>query len=156
MTRTAKFLAVLAGTGFLILGWATASRAAGAPEIVATCEGCHGKNGASTQPDVPTIAGYGEQYIVDSLAVYKNDVRHCPAANPAMCMVAKGVSDADARAAAKFFAAQRFVRAKQTYDANKAQLGRSIHERHCSRCHDIDPGDRHDYVGIILAGQWMP
>jgi len=156
MTRTARILAVLVGTGVLILGWTTASRAAGEPEIVATCEGCHGKNGVSTQPEVPTIAGYGEQYILDSLVVYKNEVRHCPESNPAMCMVAKGTSDVDARAAAKYFAAQRFVRAKQTFDAKKAQVGRTLHERHCNRCHDIDPGGRHDYVGIILAGQWMP
>ncbi len=129
------------------------------------CEDCHGKDGASKEPKIPTIGGYSAVYITDSLAIYGEKTRPCedvkyPAGEHKgettnMCDVAEKLSDEDAELVADYFAGKPFVRAKQAFDADLAKRGKGIHELDCSKCHE-DGGSSPDDDAGILAGQWMP
>ena len=133
--------------------------------LLENCAGCHGKDGASAESDVPIIGGYSAKYLGDSLTNYKNKARPCPevkyGAGPQkgestdMCNVAGKLSDADIAAIADYLSKKPFVRATQTADAAKAERGKRIHEAHCVKCHE-DGGSSPDDDAGILAGQWMP
>ena len=63
---------------------------AGATKSV-TCQACHGANGNSTNPQWPSLAGIGADYIVEQLQNFKDGKR----ANPIMMPMAMTLSDAD-------------------------------------------------------------
>jgi sulfide dehydrogenase cytochrome subunit len=149
--------------GALVLTVAATSAAAIGPE--AACADCHGKDGASTESDVPVIGGLSEQYLLDSLAAYRERQRPCPPsayrsgdkARPKtdMCKLAAGLATSDSAAVAKHLAAVSFARARQPFDADKAARGRKIHDQACEKCHSEGGSLAEDDSGI-LAGQWMP
>lgn len=126
---------------------------------------CHGKDGVSTESDVPIIAGASEAYLTDSMADYREKSRPCPESKyrtgdkkrPAtdMCRIATGLSQADAAKAVAYFASKPFVPAKQHVDAQKAAVGKKLHALHCEKCHADGGRSAEDDAGV-LAGQWMP
>lgn len=132
------------------------------PEQV--CADCHGKDGASTESDVPTIGGLSEQYLVDAMAAYRDKQRPCPEskfragdvkrAKSDMCKVAVQLG-ADTATVAKHFAAKRFLKARQPFDAAKAARGQKLHDQACEKCHSEGGSLAEDDAGI-LAGQWLP
>lgn len=138
---------------------------AGAVEPEALCADCHGKEGISTESDVPTIAGLSEQYLIDSMDAYRNKTRPCPEsksragdtkrAATTMCKVATGLSPPDTAKIAKKFAGMKFAAAKQKFDAGKAATGNKVHDMACEKCHSEGGSLAEDDAGI-LAGQWMP
>ena len=145
---------------------AAIAHAADGPTVAAErCVMCHGKNGASTDPQIPIIGGYSSKYIVDSIKNFKKKTRPCAEVSiPSgpkkgtksdMCKVTADLSDADAEAVARHFAAQRFVRAKQPFDAAKAQKGSTVYKLRCEKCHENN-GASADEDNGILAGQWTP
>ena len=133
--------------------------------VLDTCAGCHGKDGASTESDVPIIGGYSAKYLADGLANYKNKARPCPEVkiragaqkgqSTDMCAVAGKLTDADAAAVADYLSKKPFVRARQAADAAKVERGKQLQEAHCMKCHE-DGGSSADDDAGILAGQWMP
>jgi sulfide dehydrogenase cytochrome subunit len=72
-----------------------------------------------------------------------------------MCKVAADVKDADIEAVAKYLAQQKFVRARQPFDAAKAQKGVAIYKLRCEKCHEENGASAEEDNGI-LAGQWTP
>jgi cytochrome c553 len=54
---------------------------AGATKAV-VCQACHGGNGNSTNPDWPSLAGIGADYIVDQLKNFKDGKRTNPVMMP--------------------------------------------------------------------------
>jgi sulfide dehydrogenase cytochrome subunit len=158
-------LATLLGSVVLASFCAGEACAADAATLALACADCHGKDGASTESDVPIIGGYSAKYLSDSLVNYRNKARPCPQAKfragshrgeaTDMCAIAAKLSDADVKAIAGFLAAKPFVRARQTADAAKAAHGLQIQEAHCKKCHE-DGGSSADDDAGILAGQWMP
>jgi len=133
--------------------------------VLETCAACHGKDGASTESDVPIIGGYSATYLSGSLANYKNKARPCPEVkyragalkgqSTDMCAVAGKLSDADATAIADYLSKKPFVRATQSPDAAKVARGKQLHDTGCMKCHE-DGGSSPDDDAGILAGQWMP
>jgi len=133
--------------------------------LVENCASCHGKDGASTESDVPIIGGYSAKYLGDSLANYRNKSRPCPEVKYRagahkgeamdMCTVAGKLTAEDAAAVAGYLATKPFVRASQSVDATKAEHGKQVHEIHCKKCHE-DGGSSPEDDNGILAGQWMP
>ncbi|UCH53081.1 MAG: c-type cytochrome [Pseudomonadota bacterium] len=159
-----KTTVVLAcGAAFAMFGASSAS-AADIAKIAAECDSCHGKDGASTESSVPTIAGMSATYLSDSMKIYKKKERPCVEAKHLtgdkkgkksdMCKEAADLSDADAKAIAKYYAGKKFVRAKQPFDAAKAKRGKSVHDSECIKCHEKGGSSPDDDAGI-LAGQWM-
>lgn len=63
------------------------------------CFGCHGKNGVSTSPYYPNLAGQKEKYIEQQLRLYKNGERK----NDIMSAMAKSLSNEDITSLAKYF-----------------------------------------------------
>lgn len=137
---------------------------AGAVEPEALCADCHGKEGISTESDVPTIAGLSEQYLLDSMDSYRNKTRPCPEskwragdtkrAATTMCKVATDLSPPDTAKIAKKLAGMKFAAAKQKFDAGKAATGKKVHDAACEKCHSEGGSLAEDDAGI-LAGQGM-
>jgi cytochrome subunit of sulfide dehydrogenase len=153
--KTAGFLAAL------LLAVSPAAALAGAE----SCADCHGKDGASTESDVPSIGGVSEQYLVDSMAAYRDSKRPCAKSawragdkkrpKTDMCEVATKLSAEDTAKIAKELAAKPFAKAKQPFDAAKAATGKKIHDTACEKCHSEGGSLAEDEAGI-LAGQWLP
>lgn len=112
-----------------------------------TCAGCHGTHGNTNGPATPSIAGIATEYFIETMKAYKSDAR------PATIMnrIAKGYSDEEIEAMAKFFAEQKFRPLKQDADAMQARLGEQLHKRSCEKCHE--DGGKVSEDGGLLAGQ---
>jgi sulfide dehydrogenase cytochrome subunit len=163
--RTKRWAALAAAAAVALLACGPAPAADGATLADEKCVQCHGKGGASTDSSIPIIGGYSSKYIVDSIKLFKKKERQCSevaiVSGPKkgqksdMCKVAADLSDADADALAKYFSGQKFVRAKQPFDAAKAQKAVAVYKLRCEKCHENN-GSSPDEDNGILAGQWMP
>ena len=166
MTRR-SFAALRLAATLACAALAAAGAAAADPAALMNeqCSTCHGRNGASTEPGIPIIGGYSAKYVVESLRGFKKRIRACAEVTVVsgpkkgtrsdMCKVVDALSDADIDAIAKHLAAQRFVRARQSFDAAKAQRGASVYKLRCEKCHENN-GASPDEDNGILAGQWTP
>lgn len=160
-----RALGVFLFAASISLAAAPGALAADGAAVAEQCAACHGKNGASTEPSIPIIGGYSAKYLVESIKNFRKKIRTCAEvtvqAGPKkgtksdMCKVVADLSEADADAVAKYFAAQKFVRAKQPYDAAKAKQGSSVYKLRCEKCHE-NGGSSPDEDNGILAGQWTP
>jgi sulfide dehydrogenase cytochrome subunit len=120
---------------------------------VPACDGCHGHNGVSAQPTVPTIAGIDAGITADAIYRFKDGVYPCPSSP--MCLIVTSISSDQAEALGAHYAALPFVAAKQPFDAAKAARGAAIHAAQCEQCHSRGGSDPADQASL-LAGQWMP
>ena len=82
-------------------GGATADIAAG-KTLAATCAGCHGPTGISAVGAFPNIACQKQEYLLVALTDFQSGKR----VNPVMGGIAKGLSAADMKNVAAFFAGQ--------------------------------------------------
>jgi sulfide dehydrogenase cytochrome subunit len=134
-------------------------------QLVEPCAGCHGKDGASTETDIPIIGGYSAPYITDSMVAFRGKERPCEETEirsgphkgekTDMCKIATDLSEADTKLVAEYFAGKPFVRAKQEFDPAKAKEGKKLQSTKCKKCHE-DGGSSPDDDAGILAGQWTP
>jgi cytochrome subunit of sulfide dehydrogenase len=160
-----RALSVLLSGAMVSLAVATVALAADGAAVADQCAVCHGKNGASTESSIPIIAGYSAKYIVESIKNFRTKIRTCAEvtvqAGPKkgtksdMCKVVADLSEADVEAVARYLSAQKFVRARQPFDAAKAQRGGSVYKLRCEKCHENN-GSSPDEDNGILAGQWTP
>ena len=106
----------------------------------AACVACHGPNGNSTNPTVPSIAGQVAIYLHWQLLLYRDKRR----ADPQMGPIAAALSDTDMADLAAFFAAQRPAAAPGALvDSGRGEAGRRLAETyHCNECHGRDLGGR--------------
>jgi len=133
-------------------------------KLVEPCFSCHGKDGNSTEKDVPGIAGYSEEYLTRTLKRYQNKERPCveteirsgskQGSKTDMCKVAAALSENDIAQIGEFFVGQTFIRAPQVVDAELAKKGKSVHNKSCYTCHGESGSLPGDHAGI-LAGQKM-
>lgn len=127
--------------------------------LVTMCEGCHGKDGNSTQPDVPIIAGFSHEGFLNTIDVFRENDRiamrfHKPGEpETVMNEIAQSLSDEDVEALADYFSKRSFIAAKQTADAVQAARGEIIHKQKCDKCHSGNGADPVEDAAI-LAGQW--
>ena len=116
------------------------------------CTACHGQDGVSQLPNVPTIAGFSTFVIEEYMFEYRDEVRPC---RGSMCAIAKQLSEDDIVELAEYFSAREFVAAKQDFDATKAAEGTKIHAKYCVKCHSAGGSDAIDDASI-LSGQRAP
>jgi len=157
-------MAFLAGALFSLV-FAISAAAADVAELVNECAHCHGKNGASTDPDVPIIGGFSAPTINDAMLAYKEEERPCPETEyrsgdkkgqkTTMCEVADDLDEDEIDEVANYYASKPFVRAKQKFDPALAEKGKQVQEEHCTKCHSEGGSLASDDAGI-LAGQWTP
>jgi sulfide dehydrogenase cytochrome subunit len=153
MCKLPVFLALLAATA--------AAPADDFVKLVQSCEKCHGKDGNSTTPDVPIIAGYSREGFLNTMDVFRAGERialkfHKPG-EPETVMndIAKRLSDKEVRDLADYFSKRPFKPAQQSVNAELAKRGEVIHKRWCEKCH-TDGGAHPVEDAAILAGQWTP
>ena len=137
---------------------------ADAPKAAESCTACHGKDGNTTDANVPNIASYSEEYLSNSLKKYQKKERPCVEAEyPSgskkgtktdMCKIAAELSADDITKIGEYFVAQTFVRTAQTTDPELVKKGRSVYKLKCYTCHSEDGSFPGDHAGI-LAGQKM-
>lgn len=149
----------------LVFGLAGGAWAGDANKLVEGCADCHGKNGASTESDIPIIGGYSVEFLTNNLKAYRDKERVCPevqvrsgskkGSKSDMCKVAKGMSDEDIKQIAQHFYKLPFVRAKQKFDPELAKKGKQVHDQYCEKCHSEGGTVADDDAGMP-AGQWMP
>lgn len=131
-------------------------------KTVELCEACHGKDGASTQPDIPIIGGYSAEYLTGELQAYAKKERPChettfpdgpkKGEKSDMCQSVSTLGDADMEKLGKYFEGKKFVRANQPSDPALAQKGKEIHDSTCDKCH-LEAGTVKSDDAGILAGQ---
>ena len=140
----------------------------------ATCAACHGSEGRSELPLVPSLAGQHSFYAITQLFLFRDGRRNDHPASAAMSALAKGMSDGDLRgysdAVARLPAAalaasppQPGEHAPLPRDAARFERGRQLAADHrCGSCHGADlagggqvprlGGQREDYLQIALKG----
>jgi cytochrome subunit of sulfide dehydrogenase len=156
--------AKLACTALLGMSLTGAALAADINKLIEPCASCHGKDGNSNEKDVPSIAGYSEEYLSRTLKRYQNKERPCveteirsgskKGSKTDMCKIAAELSADDIAQIGEFFVAQTFVRTAQPFDAELARKGKSVHNKSCYTCHGESGSLPGDHAGI-LAGQKM-
>src|SRR5665213_3501544 len=110
--------------------------------IAGLCEACHGKDGNSPDPSVPSLAGQGSAYLQGQLAGFQAQRRV-----GVMSGIAMTLTRADIRDAATYFS-QQILRADpiETADSSSARRGRVIYDDGiaainvpaCASCHALD------------------
>lgn len=116
-----------------------------------TCAGCHGTDGVSTGPSIPTIAGISSEYFVELMGAYASG----DAYSTIMGRIAKGYTEAEIKQMADFYAAKKYVGMPQKFDPALAKKGAKLHDKYCEKCHSEGGTLAEDEAGI-LAGQWTP
>src|ERR671927_187966 len=98
-----KARAFLARAGAVAALGAAAFSAARAEVDPQLCFACHGPNGNSANPAVPSLAGQPTQFITTQLIMFREKRR----TDPLMSPVAAPLTNAEISALGKFFAAQQ-------------------------------------------------
>lgn len=131
---------------------ATAEAAPPSPAMLSNaCAGCHGTNGGSAGPVMPSLAGQSKEAIVVALQKFKSGERP----STIMGRLAKGYSDADFAAMGDYFASQKIYVTQQTLDPKRVAKGASLQEANCGRCH-IEDGKEGKDDTPAMASQWLP
>ncbi len=153
-----KKLAAIAGLA-AIVAMPAATFADGAAIAKEKCGACHGDDGNSTDPKVPTIAGFSAVTITDMLEEYREGGRKGDKYKPKngdetdMNEVAKKLTEEETQAVAEYYAKQTFKKAPNKFDAKLAKKGAKIHDKRCEKCHS-EGGTLADDDAAILGGQW--
>ncbi len=95
----------------------------------AVCSGCHGDEGVTKTPGMPSLVGFDPKYFIAAIDDYKNGKRK----NELMKSMAVAISDANAKNIALYYALQKAERAK-TPAPGDAAAGKSATES-CAGCH---------------------
>jgi cytochrome c553 len=131
---------------FILLTCAPAAFAQSAlfEERKPACLQCHGENGLSNMPDVPSLGGLPEFYALLQLVAFREGNREVEIMND----MTKGMTDDDLRAAAAFVARQpRPPAPNETGDPARMARGRDLAKKHrCGFCHGA----------AFLGGEQMP
>ena len=134
----------------LFCGGSLLADGASASMLAANCAGCHGPNGVTNGPAIPSIAGMTEEYLVLSMKDYKAGTR----ASTVMTRIAKGYSDDEIKTMAKYFSNKKFVSLNQSVDVSMIAKGEELQKTYCLSCHEKN-GVLADGIGV-LAGQAIP
>jgi len=121
--------------------------------LVPRCTGCHGANGNSIHPAMPSLAGQNATYLVKAMQTYRDGER----SNEMMVKIAKGLSDEDIERNATYFATQTPVMLQATNGAGgKSQAYDPLGDGEklaasCNACHG--PQGNNPFTGAPrLAG----
>ena len=114
-----------------------------------TCAGCHGPNGASSGPSIPTLGGMSSTYLVEMMEAYKSG----EVPSTIMGRLAKGYTKKENEQLGEYFAKQEYVPVAQKSDSTLAAKGAKLHEKYCDKCHKESGTSAEDDSGF-LKGQW--
>jgi cytochrome c553 len=122
--------------------------AAGADERLAACGACHGADGNSQLPGMPSLAGQPRLFLENYLVMTREGLR----GNEVMQALLKGLSDRDIVALAAHFSKLPARSTEEKADPELFNRGRDIAAKnHCANCHEPDFRGREQMPR--LAGQ---
>jgi cytochrome c553 len=102
---------------------------------LAPCLDCHGENGKSELPEVPSLGAQNAPYTLIQLFLFREKQRASEIMNDA----AKGLSDDDLRTIADFVAKLPAPQPAEGGDAVRLERGRALlGVYHCNACHRAD------------------
>jgi len=118
-------------------------------ERLAPCLACHGENGQSANPEIPSIGAQPSPYLLIQLFLFREKLRRLDLMNDAV----KGLSDDDLRAFADTIAKLPPPRpSADPGDPARIERGQAlIRQYRCNICHDADLAGRDNVPRI--AGQ---
>jgi len=151
MKATKLAMAIIGGCAISVSAFAGNMTGADASMLSNTCAGCHGTDGSSSGPAIPSIGGMSATYMTDMMNAYKSG----DTVSTIMGRIAKGYSEDEIGAMANYFAEQSQTRADQSFDKAKAAKGMKLHDKYCEKCHSEGGSLAEDDSGI-LAGQLVP
>ncbi len=123
--------AVVAIIAALASSPALADAAAGR-EKAKVCVACHGVDGNSTQPAIPSLSGQPQQFLVTQLFLFREGNRKDAQMSP----FAVNLTNADLNDLADYFSAQKPARVASPVSAEKAAVARRLAEQNnCTQCH---------------------
>jgi cytochrome c553 len=123
--------ALLAAGGTLHAQQAQAPAAPSAAHL-ALCAACHGPQGRTTNPEIPSLAGQPRIFIENQLVLIREGLREVPA----MKGILDGMKDPELVALGHYFAAQTPAVAPPVRDAAAYDRGMALATRmHCGSCH---------------------
>lgn len=142
------WLAAVGALFLLAAGLAHPQQAPVTPRLQA-CTACHGAQGNSADPNIPSLAGQPRLFIENQLVLIREGLRDVPA----MKGLLDGVPDAEIVQMAGYFAAQKPVPAAgRPVDAAAVERGKALAARGlCGSCHLPDYSGRQQIPR--LAGQ---
>ncbi len=124
--------ALIAAAALALAGAAAAADPEAGRQKAGVCTACHGEDGNSTNPAVPSIAGQPAQFISTELFLFRQGSRN----DPQMTAVAKALSNADMNELAAYFSAQKLPPPKHRTAAQNAAAGPELARRfNCVQCH---------------------
>ena len=135
---------VASSVAFFVWAAATSVAAADAPSIekkASLCFACHGPNGNSINPVIPSLAAQPGQFISTQLIMFREGRRKDPQMSP----VATTLSNADMNELGKYFSAQKPAAPARKIDKARLEEGRRLTQKfNCVACHGADlKGQQH-------------
>jgi cytochrome c553 len=101
-------------------------------ERITQCSACHGEDGNSRIPNIPSLAGQPEFYLTNQLFLFREGVRTVPG----MSELLKGLKDDDLVALATHFAALEPKASDEAIDPALVKRGAALIEpMRCVSCH---------------------
>jgi cytochrome c553 len=102
------------------------------PERIKLCGTCHGEDGNSRMPNIPSLAGQPEFFLVHQLILFREGVRRVPG----MSELLMGLKDDDLIALAKHFTALTPKPSEEKTDPALVKRGEALIEpMRCASCH---------------------
>lgn len=117
--------------------------------LARTCNNCHGVNGVSAGPSMPSIGGQSEAYLKQIMMQWKSGER----ASATMTRLIKGYSDEQIAGLAKYFATKPWTPVAQKVGADAMKNGKAVTER-CETCHGETGSKPDDEFTPKMHGQW--
>jgi cytochrome c553 len=101
-------------------------------ERITDCGTCHGHDGNSSRPNVPSLAGQPLFFLLNQLVLMREGVRRVPEMTP----FNNKLSDGDVEAMANHFASLPPKASDESVDPSLVRRGAQLVERmHCGSCH---------------------
>jgi cytochrome c553 len=125
----------------------------------AVCVACHGPEGNSVNPAVPSLAAQPAQFLSTSLYMFREGNRKDAQMSP----MAKGLSNADLNELGAYFSKQKAAPPRHKSSAENAAAGPGLAKKfNCSQCHGSAllgqqhiprlAGQQYEYLGVQLRG----
>ncbi len=143
--RSKSALALLACLGMFTIP----AQAGPTEDLASTCNACHGLNGVSVGPSMPSIGGLPEPYLKNVMLQWKSGERY----SATMGRHFKGYSDAELAALAAYFSKLPWTPVVQAADAKIMAQGKEATER-CETCHGATGSEPDDEETPKMNGQW--
>jgi cytochrome c553 len=132
MSQRRGLLRAAAVASVCVAASALPARAADVAVLAQTCGACHGANGNSPTPEVPSLAGQPKQFITTQLVMFREGRR----LNPPMAALTANLSNADINALGGYFAALPAMATAAPQGDDHQKAGRARAEAlNCVQCH---------------------